>query len=168
MTLGPYLGDTFALIEAKGAQGAKVVGSQNTTVDRFGFALSPSIAPYQYNNVALDSSEINKNAEIVSGSQRIAPMVGAMVRVKFSILHGYPMLININYNKPLPLGATVYNNKDNPVGTVGQNNQAWVRNDKLEDNLIVKWGNNYSCNLHYRISDADKDDPIIKTQGECK
>ncbi|WP_406908519.1 fimbria/pilus outer membrane usher protein [Klebsiella oxytoca] len=168
VTLGPYLGDTFALIEAKGAQGAKVVGSQNTTVDRFGFALSPSIAPYQYNNVALDSSEINKNAEIVSGSQRIAPMVGAMVRVKFSILHGYPMLININYNKPLPLGATVYNNKDNPVGTVGQNNQAWVRNDKLEDNLIVKWGNNYSCNLHYRISDADKDVPIIKTQGECK
>ena len=78
------------------------------------------------------------------------------------------MLININYNKPLPLGATVYNNKDNPVGTVGQNNQAWVRNDKLEDNLSVKWGNNSSCNLYYRISDTQKDDPIIKTQGECK
>lgn len=168
ITAGPYLGETFALIEAKGASGAKISGSQNTTVDRFGFALSPSVAPYQYNNIALDSANINSNAEIVSGSQRIAPLAGAMVRVKFSVLHGYPMLINIGYVEDLPIGATVYNKQNNPVGTVGQNNQAWVRNDKLSDNLIVKWGGNNSCTLHYAISEPEENAAIIKTRGECK
>lgn len=167
VTAGPYLGDTFALIEAKGANGAKISGSQNTVVDRFGFALTPSIAPYQYNNIALDSSNINTNAEVVSGSQRIAPIAGAMVRVKFSVIHGYPMLINIGYQGDIPIGASVYNQDNKPVGTVGQNNQAWVRNDKLADNLIVKWGRNQSCTLHYRIPDSQQDATIIKTQGEC-
>ena len=168
ITAGPYLGDTFALIEAKGASGATVSGSQNTTVDSFGFALSPSVAPYQYNTVALDSSGINSNAEVVSGSQRIAPLAGAMVRVKFSVLHGYPMLINIGYADGLPIGATVYNKENNPVGTVGQNNQAWVRNDKLADDLIIKWGSNRSCTLHYAIAEPEQNTAIIKTRGECQ
>ena len=90
------------------------------------------------------------------------------MRVKFSVLHGYPMLINIGYVEDLPIGATVYNKQNNPVGTVGQNNQAWVRNDKLSDNLIVKWGGNNSCTLHYAISEPEENAAIIKTRGECK
>ncbi|MDZ4033636.1 fimbria/pilus outer membrane usher protein [Kluyvera ascorbata] len=168
ITAGPYLGETFALVEAKGAQGATIAGSQNVAIDRFGFALSPSVAPYQYNNVVLDSSGINKNAELVSSSQRIAPLAGAMVRVKFSVIHGYPMLIDIRYRGSLPIGASIYDNDGRSVGTVGQNNQAWVRNDKLEDTLTIQWGNQQSCRLHYHIADEQSHDTIIKTPGECR
>ncbi|MFP5595841.1 fimbria/pilus outer membrane usher protein [Kluyvera sp. 142486] len=168
VTAGPYLGETFALVEAKGAQGATLAGSQNVAIDRFGFALSPSVAPYQYNNVVLDASGINKNAELVSSSQRIAPMAGAMVRVKFSVIHGYPMLIDVHYPGGLPMGASIYDNDGRAVGTVGQNNQAWVRHDKLEDTLTIQWGNQQSCRLHYRVADAQSHDTIIKTPGECR
>ncbi|MBW9460614.1 hypothetical protein FHC49_04320 [Kluyvera sp. EC_51] len=91
-----------------------------------------------------------------------------MVRVKFSVIHGYPMLIDIRYRASLPIGASIYDNDGRPVGTVGQNNQAWVRNDKLEDTLTVQWGNRQSCRLHYHIADEQSHDTIIKTPGECR
>ncbi|GAA0491707.1 fimbria/pilus outer membrane usher protein [Tatumella punctata] len=167
ITAGPYLGETFALIEAKGARGAKVLGVSDATIDRFGFALTPSIAPYQYNTVSLDSSEINSHTEIVSGSQRIAPYAGAMVRIKFDVIHGYPMLMTLQTKKNIPMGASIYNHTGVPIGTVGQGNMAWVRNNKLSDVLSIRWGKDESCNLHYHIPDDDKDDVLIKVIGEC-
>lgn len=167
VTTGPYLGETFALIEAKGAEGAKVQGAQYAVIDKYGFALSPSVAPYQYNNITLDSTGLNKHAELITDSQRIAPLSGAMMRVKFSVINGYPMFITITYEQPLPVGATIYSKDSKAVGIVGQNNQAWVRYNKLSDNLIIKWGNNKSCDLSYNIPESKKDDEIIKIKGKC-
>lgn len=167
ITAGPYLGETFALIEAKGASGAKIQGVPNASINRFGFALTPAIVPYQYNNIALDSVGINNDAEISSGSQRIAPYYGSMVRVTFSVLRGYPLLMHIRSAKNIPLGAEVYNHDNISVGMVGQGNLAWIRNDKLEDTLAVKWGNGGSCALHYKIIDAPKDAELIKADGDC-
>lgn len=167
VTAGPYLGETFALIEAKGASGAKVQGVPNASIDRFGYALTPAIAPYQYNNVALDSVGINNNAEIISGSQRIAPYSGAMVHVRFNVLKGYPLLMNIRSAKTIPLGASVYNQSGVSVGMVGQNNQAWIRNDKLKDTLLIKWGSGNFCSLHYQIPDAPENAELIRAEGDC-
>jgi len=168
VTAGPYLGETFALIEAKGAKGARVQGVPNATVDRFGFALSPAVAPYQYNNISLDSAGINHNAEIVSGSQRVAPYAGAMVRVRFNVLHGYPIFMTIHAKQTIPMGAGVYNQQGVSVGIVGQGNQAWIRNDQLADTLTVKWGADNVCHLSYQIPETEKEAELIKANGDCK
>ncbi len=54
LTLGPNVGDTFALVEAKGASGAGVRGGQGARVDGNGYALVPSLSPYRYNPICLD------------------------------------------------------------------------------------------------------------------
>ncbi|WP_213977291.1 fimbria/pilus outer membrane usher protein, partial [Serratia marcescens] len=80
VTLGPYVGDTFALIEAPGASGARVMDGQGARVDRFGYALAPSLVPYHYNTVALNPEGMNDKAELEDGQRRVAPYAGATVR----------------------------------------------------------------------------------------
>lgn len=168
ITAGPYVSDTFALVDARGASGAAVIGGQGAVVDRFGFALSPSVTPYRYNNVALDPANIPHNVELVEGGKRIAPYAGAMVRVTFRVNKGYPMLITLSPSATLPMGADVYNSNEIQVGMVGQGNQAWVRNDKLADTLTVKWGNGRSCRIHYKIKKIDSEKNIITLAEPCQ
>ncbi len=83
VTLGPNIGDTFALIEAPGAHGAQVMGVQGAQVDRFGYALAPALIPYRYNSVALNPQGMSNKTELEDGQQRVAPYAGAMVRLHF-------------------------------------------------------------------------------------
>lgn len=168
LTLGPYVGDTFALIEAKGAKGAKVVGTQNAVVDRFGYALTPALTPYKYSTIALDSSNMDSNAEIKNSSRRVAAYAGAMLRVKFSVTKGFPMLIDILANQQIPMGANIYNSREEIVGMLGQGNQAWVRNDSTSDTLTIKWGGQNACHLFYKIPEVNQNDALIRLKGNCK
>ena len=77
------------------------------------------------------------------------------------------MLMTLQTKKNIPMGASIYNHTGVPIGTVGQGNMAWVRNNKLSDVLSIRWGKDESCNLHYHIPDDDKDDVLIKVIGEC-
>ena len=96
MTLGPYLGETFALVEAKGAEGARVYNGQGATINKSGYALVPAITAYQYNTIALDPQGISEQVEIESSEQQIAPYAGAAVKIKFKTRSGYPLsLIHI-------------------------------------------------------------------------
>ena len=52
VTLGPYLGDTFALVEAKGAEGASIFTSSQSKIDSNGYAIIPSLTPYRYNSIS--------------------------------------------------------------------------------------------------------------------
>lgn len=93
VTLGPYVGDTFALIEAPGASGARVMDGQGARVDRFGYALAPSLVPYHYNTVALNPEGMNDKAELEDGQRRVAPYAGATVRLHFNTVRGQALLI---------------------------------------------------------------------------
>lgn len=88
VTLGPYVGDTFALIEAPGASGARVMDGRGARVDRFGYALAPSLVPYHYNTVALNPEGMNDKAELEDGQRRVAPYAGATVRLHFNTVRG--------------------------------------------------------------------------------
>ena len=77
VTLGPYLGDTFALVEAKGASGAKVMNGMGAEIDSHGYALVPSLTPYRYNTVAINPEGMNEKTELDNGQLRVAPYAGA-------------------------------------------------------------------------------------------
>ncbi|EPN47045.1 fimbrial usher protein, partial [Pseudomonas syringae pv. actinidiae ICMP 18807] len=69
LTLGPYLGDSFALVEAKGASGARLMNAQGAAIDGNGYALLPSLLPYRYNNIALSADGMNDKAELEDGQR---------------------------------------------------------------------------------------------------
>ena len=172
LTLGPYLGDTFGLIEAKGAEGAEVRNGGGARIDSKGYALIPYLVPYRYNDISLDSKGINDNAEIEGSQYRSAPYAGASVKIKFSTRLGRAVLIatKLPDGSMLPLGSNVYNGEKVVVGMVGQGSKIYARAANAQGKLTVAWGNaeDQQCVISYDLSTLPVDDqPLFKLKAVC-
>ncbi len=171
VTLGPYLSDTFGIVEAKGAEGATVRNSMGARVDRAGFAIVPSLSPYRYTDVALDTKGINRNAELVGNQVRVAPYAGAAVHLKFSTLTGHALLIEATQpaGGALPLGADVLDNTGASVGIVGQGGLAYARAPSDRGELTVKWGERHEdqCRIQYVAPAHDAKTVITRVKADC-
>ncbi|ENZ7914523.1 fimbria/pilus outer membrane usher protein [Klebsiella aerogenes] len=170
VTFGPYVGDTFALIEAPGADGAQVMDGQGSRVDRFGFALAPSLVPYHYNTIALNPEGMNDRVELKDGQRDIAPYAGATVRLRFKTVRGQALLITAQRpdNLPIPMGANVLDAEGKKVGMVGQANQVYLRSSQNTGELILNWGQapDQQCKLRYQIITAQSS-PIQRLRAPC-
>lgn len=155
ITLSPYTGDTFTLVEAKGAEGAAIPSYPGVAIDRFGYALFPATNPYQLNDVVIDPKGISENAELENTSQKIVPRYGAVVKAKFDARQGRPVLIQANYGgKTLPFGADVFDDNDISVGVVSQGSLIYARVPNDKGNLHIKWGDdeNEQCSVSYALA----------------
>lgn len=170
ITLGPYLGETFGIVEAKGAEGAEVIGGQGAKINRFGYAVIPYLAPYRYNNVLLSPEGMNSYAELVSNQKQVAPYAGAAVKIKFNTTLGYPVLFTFEQtDKDIPMGATVYDVNGKNVGMVGQGKQAYTRLEELNSKLTVRWGDKKSqqCQVDYNLNGQDINQYLIILNVPC-
>ncbi|WP_205992390.1 fimbria/pilus outer membrane usher protein, partial [Paraburkholderia sp. Ac-20347] len=171
VTFGPYVGDTFAVVEAKGAEGATVLNGQGARIDSHGYALVSALTPYRYNNIALDPQGITGNAELEDGAQRVAPTAGAALLVVFRTRVGNALLIRARLpdGEAAPMGAEVHDEDGSVIGVVGQGGQIYVRSDKLKNTLSVQWGDapDARCALPYDLTGTDVDQPIIRLQQTC-
>ncbi|CNH98381.1 fimbrial usher protein [Yersinia pekkanenii] len=181
VTLGPYLSDSFALIEAKGASGAKVMNGQGASIDRFGYALVPTLTPYRYNTITLNPDGMDFNTELQDGERQIAPYAGSAVKVTFRTLNGYPVLITVNLadGSQLPMGTVVYSTttatdgaskqQNNEIGMVGQASQAYLRAEEPRGTLILVWGDaaNERCQLDYDLGKPDNEKQLYKLDALC-
>lgn len=181
VTLGPYLSDTFALIEAKGASGAKVMYGQGSSIDRFGYALVPTLTPYRYNTITLNPDGMDFNTELQDGERQVAPFAGSAVKVTFRTLSGYPVLITVRLadGSQLPMGTVVYSTtadgdnsapqQKNEVGMVGQASQAYVRAEGTRGTLILVWGDaaDERCQLNYDLGTPNNDKQLYKLDALC-
>lgn len=171
LTFGPYLSDTFGLVEAKGATGATVRGGRGAKIDGSGYALVPSLTPYRYNPVSLDPQGIDKQAELVETDRQVAPYAGAMVKLQFKTLTGHALLIRAlrTDGLPLPLGASVLDSKGVNIGMVGQGGQLYARAEGTRGHLMVKWGDaaGEKCQVPYDLSGQPADQALIRLQATC-
>ncbi len=181
--MGPYLSDTFALIEAKGASGAKVMYGQGARIDHFGYALVPTLTPYRYNTITLDPDGMDFNTELQDGERQIAPYAGSTVKVTFRTLSGYPVLISVRLadGSQLPMGTVVYstdgsadnghddNSQEHQVGMVGQASQAYLRAENPRGTLILAWGDaaDERCKLDYDLGTPKNDQQLYKLDALC-
>lgn len=170
LTFGPYLGDTFALVEAKGAEGAKLFTSSQTRIDSNGYALVPSVTPYRYNNISIDPQGMKGNVEVLDSQKRVAPVAGSGVKVKFRTRTGAALLIKAitDSGMAIPMGAQVYDSQSNLVGITGQSGQIYVRVDQPEGVLTARWGDgNAYCALPYKIKENEINQPLINMTVPC-
>ncbi|MDF7657753.1 fimbrial outer membrane usher protein [Erwiniaceae bacterium L1_54_6] len=169
VTVGPYSSETFALIHADGAQGARVKNGQGAVIDRFGYAILPSLTPYRENNVSLDTLEMSRNAELSGGSQRVVPYAGSVPQINFSTLKGRAILINItnSADSAPPMGAEVRDRDNTLVGVVGQGGQIYARVPDASGSLKVNWDDtgNKNCIVNYSVT--GRDDDIVLLESAC-
>lgn len=171
ITAGPYASETFAIIHAEGAQGATVNNGQGAVIDRFGYAIMPSLAPYNNNTVSIDSRHMSANADLIGGSERIVPYAGAISRIKFETLSGRAVLINLSNpddSRP-PMGAEIFNAEGINIGMVGQGGQIYARISANSGTLRVSWGKGETeqCFVRYQLP-AKSDDAIIQLNQMCE
>ena len=165
VTFTPYTSDTFALVEAKGAEGANVSSYPGVKVDSRGYAAVPYLNPYQMNDISIDPKGTAADVELDNTSQKVAPHSGAVVKVKYASKRGTPILVNTTYRgEPVPFGADVFDGKGNSVGSVGQGGQLYARVAEDRGPLRVIWGegSQMQCRVNYLLM------PIAKMQKQAQ
>ncbi|MEZ7217150.1 fimbria/pilus outer membrane usher protein [Klebsiella spallanzanii] len=169
VTLTPYTADTMALVEAKGAHGAKVSGYPGVAVDRFGYAIVPYLNAYQINQIEIDPKGIPENVELENTSQKIAPYSGAVVKLRFDTVQGQAVMINLLRNPAIPFGADVLDAEQNIVGVVGQGQRIFARLAHISGQLRVRWGTDKedSCIINYSLP-ASKASEIVNINAGCR
>ncbi|EIJ46001.1 hypothetical protein GWL_30290 [Herbaspirillum sp. GW103] len=171
ITLGPYLGDTFALVEAKGAEGARLFNGQGAVIDSHGYALLPSLSPYHRNVVELAASSKSHKTELLESQRTVIPYAGATLKLSFRTRTGHALLIRLHRDDaiPLPMGADVLDAQGSVIGMVGQGSQAYLRTDQLQGELLVRWGDGQQerCTARYDLQAQDLEQALIRLQAAC-
>ncbi|WP_019464195.1 fimbria/pilus outer membrane usher protein [Dyella japonica] len=157
VTLAPQIDLTspVAIIDAPGAEGARVSSSGQAKINSQGYAVVTSLTPYRINDVTLDPTGASMDVELQTTRLQTAPRAGAVVPLKFDTVSGRAALIRATQpnGEVLPFGAEVIDASGNSVGTVGQGGQMFVRGAEDGGALTVKWGDSEreQCKVNYQL-----------------
>ena len=164
ITAGPSLGRAVALVEAKGAAGARLINGQGAQIDGNGYALVPALSPYRVNNIMLDPSQVGLDVELGSTSEEVVPTLDSIVRVEMRTTQGRPVLLRLRREngEAVPLGADVFQEEgDLALGTVGQAGTALVRGLAGHGALRVRWGDapDQQCRAAFTLEEKSSKGP---------
>ncbi|WP_218222371.1 fimbria/pilus outer membrane usher protein [Pseudomonas sp. Irchel 3H7] len=165
-------GETRAIVEAKGAEGAALLNSSGARVGSNGYGVVSSLSPYRNNQVSLDSRNISDDVELQTTSQNVAPRYGAVVQLKYKTQTGKPLLLHLTdkEGQSLPVGAEVQDEQGNSLTLVGQGSRVFVRSEKEKGKVIVLWGDrvDQSCEANYMAPESkEKSSSILKVKAIC-
>ncbi|SPB12855.1 fimbrial protein [Caballeronia novacaledonica] len=155
VTFSQTVGDTFGIVEAKGAEGASVSSATGVKVDSHGYAVVPYLTPYSMNHVDIDPKGSSLDTELQSTSEQVAPHSGSIVMLKYKTVTGRVALIRAPRlaGDALPFGAEVSDEAGHVVGVVAQDSRIFARGVEEKGTLFVKWGDGASeqCSIAYAL-----------------
>ncbi|CAB3748535.1 fimbrial protein [Burkholderia puraquae] len=142
ITFSQPVSETFAIVEAPGAAGARITNASGVKVDGSGYAVVPYLTPYSLNTIALDPKGISMDVELKETSRQIAPRAGAVPLIRFATDTGRAALVQAPQadGTPLPFGAAVHDENGKEVGVVGQASKIFARGLADSGSLTVQWG----------------------------
>lgn len=157
LTFAQTLGETVALVQAQGAQGAQV-GYGFNRVDARGYAIVSHLTPYRLNPVDVDPKDLPDDIELKTTSINIAPRAGAIVKLHYPTLRARQVLIRSRQadGAPLPFGAEAVDAATRlPVGVVGQGSRIVMRAEQDSGRIRVEWGVGAGehCVIDYHLPD---------------
>ncbi|MFA9438527.1 fimbria/pilus outer membrane usher protein [Uliginosibacterium sp. sgz301328] len=169
MLFGPYIGETFGIVHAPGAEGAQLRNAPGVTLNEDGYALVPSLMPYRYNTISLDPADMSGDAELEDTQRRVAPYAGAVPYIRFETRTGHAVLVSVRDQQggALPLGATVKDADGREIGVVGQGSRLYARVPAREGVMHVSRGNQPDCEIPYSLPSERLDEPVIRFQAAC-
>ncbi|WMD22943.1 fimbria/pilus outer membrane usher protein [Achromobacter seleniivolatilans] len=173
VTLSQTVGDTFGIVEAPGAEGARVLSASGTKVNSQGYAVVPFLTPYGMNTVDIDPKGTSNDIEFQSTSERAVPRLGSVVMLKYKMVSGRAALIRAPQadGRALPFGADVVDDKGLAVGVVAQDSQIFARGLERKGSLFVKWGPDAAeqCKIDYEVPEqaATSRAAYLSLEGHC-
>ncbi len=135
ITAGPVVGDQpFAIIEADGAKGAKVNNGYGARINRWGYAIVPSLTPYRENSVSIGLRDLPDTVDVMENEKTVIPRQGAAVLVKMKTSMGQAMILTVKDRDGqfLPIGVEMLSTEGDSQGIIGQGGQAYIRGWKYD------------------------------------
>lgn len=131
VTFSPNTSQTMALIEAKDAQGASIVGSPGTQIDGQGYALASYMRPYRVNTLELDPKGSSEDVIFTNTLKNIVPYEGSIVKVSFDTKVEKTTVFEVKRinNQALPFGSEIKGSSGISIGSVGQGSNVFVNGD---------------------------------------
>jgi outer membrane usher protein len=157
LTFTPFLGDTIALIDAVGAQGAAVDGGGGSRIDSRGYGVATYLTPYAVDTVGIEPTG---GALLRHSSARVIPRAGAVVEVRLRARRGRWVLMSARQadGSALPFAAQVFDARRRLVGYVGQASRIDAHLERDSGRLLVRWGDaaRQACRIDYRLPRATR------------
>jgi outer membrane usher protein len=166
-------GETLAILEAKGAEGASINANVGAKVASNGYAVVGGLTPYRQNDIEIDPKGTSKDVELQVTSQSVAPRYGSIVMLKYPTVSGAPVLMTVKRDdgEVIPLGAEVLDAKGNSLSMVGQGGRIFLRGLESKGELLVKWGDGSGqrCLINYQLpASSSKDTQFLKSDAICR
>lgn len=161
--------DTAILVEAKGAEGARVSrAGENITINKGGYALIPYATPYHYNDIELDPSTFSNSYDVDDKISKVAPTRGAISKVTFDVKRGYSFLVSVRYkNKPIKFGTLVKNDEYNNVAIADDDGTVYLTGVKKNSSYTVAWDEKNTCRFVINYEDESWLKTVNKKQVDC-
>lgn len=170
VTAAQSLGESFAVVEAPGAEGAAVSNTNGVRVNKNGYAVVSSLMPYRRNEITLDPKGMDQDVELQETSVQDAPRAGAIVMLKFNTQQGKPVIVTLKRpdGSHLPVGATV-SGGDDFLSMVGQGGRAFLRGVEGKP-LTASWGSDagQQCRFSYQLPQKTGDAAYMRTDAVCE
>lgn len=159
VTFAQTLSETSALVYAPNARGA-TVGYSGAKVNASGYAVVPSLTPFQLNTVDVDPQGAPDDVELRVNSRNTAPVAGAVVMLSYPTRKARSFLVDsLQPNGAhLPFAALASDAESGEeLGAVGQGSRLVLRSEKDQGTIRVEWGNEPSqqCLIDYRLPERD-------------
>ncbi len=156
ISLSQPLSETFAIVEAKHAEGARVTNASGVRVGSNGYAVVPHLTPFSMNDVSLDPKGLSTDVQLKETSQRVAPLAGAVPLLVFKTEYGRSAVIRARQadGSPVPFGAMVTDATGKEVGVIGQGGKLLARGLAERGQLTARWENDAdttACRLSYSL-----------------
>ncbi len=170
ITLAPFLGNASGLVQARHARGARLASASSVHVDRRGYAIVPSLAPYRWNSVDIDPTGLPLGVSLASTHARVVPTAGAVVLIPFETDEHATILLTGRRSDgaPLPFGAEVVDDQGRSIGVIGQGGRSFLRSDGGTPALRVRWSDQAGGGCDLRPTLAGERAGLKHYEGVCR
>lgn len=155
ITFSPYqVDDTLSILSVGKEKGVKLITPQGAVwTDRSGYAIAPSLRPYNNNRIEIEAKSLSRNVDISNGYKEINVGRGSVSRVEFDVVKTRRVLIAVSdlSGKHLLKGTGIYDNNGNYLTTVVDKGQVFLNNLQAGDVLNAMSDDKKLCKLKFNL-----------------
>lgn len=152
--------DTFAIIRAKGAKGAPILGGNGSKIDRWGNAVVSSLSAYQINHVAIDAQKLPDSIDISATGKELVPRANTTNLIELETQSGQMVLFEIQRKDGIlpALTTAAYDEQGSVIGYVVQGGRLFVRlnQPKGQIRLDLQEDGDKNCTFNYELNNRDE------------
>jgi len=178
ITLSQPLGDTFAIVRVPDTADVGIQSSSNVLTDSRGYAIVPSLSPYQENTIELETDTLPDNVDVELDGQKAIPTRGAIVMADYATHVGNRVLFTLTWQDAFPpFGATgqialaAEGKNSSTSGIVAEKGELYLSGVPAQGIIEVKWqedGVQKSCRAPFRLPAATGTNPVRLVSAVCQ